>query len=167
MGMVRFPGASSPHFQPATLGLMDKPTYDDVNLILKLYEIRREPRLRDARSWLSKLSAGALTELQAQNPPGSDGDASFRMAATYWDMAASFITGGVLNQELFLESGGELLFTWAKISHLIPDLRAAMGSPRYLSNLETVATAAIKRMNRDNPGAYEAFSARVRGVPAR
>jgi hypothetical protein len=144
---------------------MDQPTYDDVNLILKLYEIRREPRLRDARSWLAKLQAGTLAELQAQNPRGSEGDASFRMATTYWDMVASFITSGVLNQELFLESGNELLFTWTKIGHLIPALRAAFQNPKYLSHLETVANAAIKRMNHDNPGAYEAFSARVRGIP--
>ena len=99
---------------------MDQPTYDDVNLILKLYEIRREPRLRDARNLDRKAFAGTLAELQAQNPRGSDGDASFRMATTYWDMVASFITSGVLNQDLFLESGNELLFTWTKVSHLIP-----------------------------------------------
>jgi hypothetical protein len=145
---------------------MDQPTYDDVNLILKLYEIRREPRLRDARSWLGKLQAGNLADLQAKAPRGSDADASFRMATTYWDMVASFITSGVLNQELFLDSGNELLFTWTKISHLIPEFRAAFQAPKYLSHLETVANVAIKRMNHDNPGAYEAFAARVRGIPA-
>jgi hypothetical protein len=145
---------------------MDQPTYDDVNLILKLYEIRREPRLRDARAWLAKLPSGNLAELQAQHPRGSDGDASYRMVTTYWEMVASFITSGVLNQELFFESGQELLFTWAKISPLLSELRSAFKNPKYLANLETVANAGIKRMNRDSPGAYEAFEARVRGIPA-
>src|SRR5271166_7155896 len=129
-----------------------QPTYDDVNLILKLYELRREERMRQARAWFPKYKASSIDEHMKSYPPGSDEDASFRMVTTYWEMVASFITSGVLNQDLFLESGNELLFTWTKVSHLIPGLRAAFQNPRYLANLETVANAAIKRMNRDNPG---------------
>ncbi len=139
-------------------------TYDDVNLILKLYELRRDDRLREARKFVGGLKARTLSELQGVCPPGSEQDASFRMATSYWEMAASFVTAGVLNQELFADSGGELLFVWTKIQDLVPEIRKAYNSPKYLSNLETVAKAMIDRMNKSNPKAYETFQARVRGV---
>lgn len=138
-------------------------TYDDVNLILKLYELRREDRLREARRSFGGLKVKTLTELQAACPPGSEQDASFRMVTSYWEMAASFITAGVLSQELFLQSGGELLFVWTKIQDIVPELRKTFSNPKYLSNMETVAKAMIDNMNRGNPKAYEAFTARVRG----
>ena len=78
-------------------------------------------------------------------------------------MAASFITAGVLSQELFLQSGAELLFVWTKIQDIVPELRKTFNNPKYLSNMETVAKAMIENMNRGNPKAYEAFAARVRG----
>jgi hypothetical protein len=138
-------------------------TYDDVNLILKLYELRRDDRLREARKWFGSLKVKTLSELQAACPPGSEQDASLRMVTSYWEMAASFITSGVLNQELFVQSGGELLFVWTKIQDVVPELRKFYGNPKYLSNVETVAKALIDNMNRGNPKAYEAFVARVKG----
>jgi len=137
-------------------------TYDDVNLILKLYELRRDERLREARKWFAGLKVKTLAELQAACPPGSEQDASLRMVTSYWEMAASFITSGVLNQELFVQSGGELLFVWTKIQDVVPDIRKAFSNPKYLSNVETVAKALIDNMNRANPKAYEAFVARVK-----
>ena len=85
------------------------------------------------------------------------------MVTSYWEMAASFITSGVLNQELFQQSGGELLFVWTKIQDVVPELRKAFDNPKYLSNMETVAKAMIDSMNRGNPKAYEAYAARVNG----
>jgi len=139
-------------------------TYDDVNLVLKLYELRRDDRLREARKWFSGLKVKTLDELRAACPPGSEQDASVRMVTSYWEMAASFITSGVLNQELFQQSGGELLFVWTKMQDVVPELRKAFNSPKYLANMETVAKAMIDKMNRENPKAYEAYTARVRGM---
>jgi len=145
---------------------MDKPTIHDAELILKLYELRREERMRKARNWLAGYKVGTLAEHQAACPPGSDNDASFRMATSYWDMAASFVTTGALNQELFLASGGELLFIWTKIQPLVAEFRKAMGMPRYLGHMEQVAQLQIDNMNKANPKAYESFAARVRGMGA-
>jgi len=89
-----------------------------------------------------------------------------RMVTSYWDMAASFVTSGVLNQELFLQSGGELLFVWTKIADLVPEMRKAFNMPKYLTNMETLAKTAIDNMNRANPAAYEAFSKRVKAMGA-
>ena len=139
-------------------------TYDDVNLVLKLYELRRDDRLREARKWFGGLKVKSLDELRAACPPGSEQDASVRMVTSYWEMAASFITSGVLNQDLFQQSGGELLFVWTKMQDVVPELRKAFNSPKYLANMETVAKAVIDKMNRENPKAYEAYTARVRGM---
>ena len=97
-------------------------------------------------------------------PPGSEQDAYFRMVVTYWEMVASFITSGVLHQELFLQSGQELLFVWEKIRDILPEWRTAYGNPKLMANVETVSKSAIEFVNRGDPKAYEAFSTRVRGI---
>jgi|SRR5580692_360922 hypothetical protein len=142
---------------------MTQPTYDDVKLILRLYEMRREDKLRSARSWFS--STFKVKSLEAWNalcPPGSENNAYIRQVTTYWDMVASFITGGVLNQELFFESGRELLFVWTRIELVIGEFRASIQDPNYLKNLETVGTAFAAHFKKQNQAAYESFVGRVR-----
>src|SRR5262249_38282102 len=74
-----------------------RPTYDDVSLILKLYEMRRDEKLRAARGWFAaNFKVKTIEEWQKLCPPGSDPNASYRMVTSYWEMVASFITGGVL-----------------------------------------------------------------------
>ncbi len=139
-------------------------TFDDVNLILRLYELRREAKLRAAREWFAKnFKASTPEELAALCPPGSEENAYYRMVVSYWEMAASFITSGVLNQELFFQSGGELLLVYERIKELLPKLRDQFRNPLLYANLEKVALAFIKWMNKNAPGAYDAFAARVRG----
>ena len=85
-------------------------TYDHATLILQLYEMRREERMRKARArFVASFRPKTLDELAAVCPPGSDESASYRMVVTYWEMVASFITANVLDQELFFQSGRELL----------------------------------------------------------
>jgi hypothetical protein len=136
-------------------------TYDDVNLIVKLYDMRREPRMRTARAWfVSKFKATTMEEFLKICPPGSEENASYRMVTTYWEMVASFVTAGVLNQDLFLQSGLELLVVWEKARDFVPEQRKTFKNPKVLKNLETVAQAAIQYMGQE---AYAAFSARIRG----
>jgi hypothetical protein len=140
-------------------------TYDDVNLILRLFELRREAKMRSARDWFSRNFKPATIEDVAKLAPlGSEENAYLRMVMSYWEMVASFITGGVLSQELFFQSGGELLFVWERCRPLLAEMRAQYGNPGLYKNLETVAGAFIQWMNKNSPGAYEAFSARVRGA---
>lgn len=139
-------------------------TYDDVKLILKLYDMRREDRLRQARAWLAaSFKVKTWEDFVALCPPGSEQNASYRMVVTYWEMVASFLTTGVLNAELFYQSGRELLFVWERVRDLVPHLRVQYKHPGELKNLESAATAYIEWWNKQSPGAYEAFSKRVRG----
>jgi hypothetical protein len=143
--------------------MTNQATYDDANLCLRLFELRREETMRKARSWFAGFSAANAEHLEKVRAMGSPENTYFRMVTSYWDMAASFVTSGVLNQELFLETNGELLFVWEKIKTLVPEARANNKNPHYLHNLETVGNAAIKRMD---PAAYQHFSGMVKGLGA-
>jgi hypothetical protein len=78
-------------------------------------------------------------------------------------MFASFLTSGVLNNELFYQSGRELLLVWERVRDIVPTMREKLGHTRELKNLEDAATAYISWWNHTAPGAYDAFSKRVRG----
>jgi hypothetical protein len=137
-------------------------TYDDVNLILRLYDMRREERLRQARTWFfNKCQVTSPEELMKLAPPGSDENASFRMVVSYWDMVASFITSGVLNKDLFFESGRELLLTWERVKPVVGGIRGMFQDAKAWHNLETVATDYKEWLNKRSPGAYDAFVANV------
>jgi hypothetical protein len=144
-----------------------KATYDDANLILRLYELRRDDKLRAARGWFATNFAPANME-QAMRlmQPGSEGNTHFRMVSSYWEMAASFVTSGVLQGELFYESGTELLVVWERVRPILPEIREMFKNPSYLENLETVGTAMANRMASQGPEAYLTFQARIRGLAA-
>ncbi len=141
-----------------------KATYDDAHLIVTLYEARREERLRKARAWFSaSFKPKTIADLAAICPAGSDESASYRMVVTYWEMVASFVTSGVLNRELFFQSGRELLLVWERVRHILPAIREQHKDPMYFGNLETVAHEFIEYLDQRTPGAYAAFAARVKG----
>ncbi|HYZ84329.1 MAG TPA: hypothetical protein VE621_07995 [Bryobacteraceae bacterium] len=140
-------------------------TYEDVNLIVRLYELRREEKLRTARDWFSKsFKVKSMEEFGKVCPPGYDTNTYFRMVTSYWEMVASFVTSGVLNEELLFQSGLELLFVWERIKDLVPEMRAIYRNQGQYKNLEIVAERFSEMLNRNGgPEAYRAFSARVRG----
>ena len=141
--------------------MANQATYDDANLILRLYELRREETMRKARQWFASFSSNKPEEIQKVTTFGTQENAYMRMVLSYWDMAASMVTSGVLNEDLFLQNCGEALFVWEKIKSVVPATRQMLKMPTYLENLETVAKAAMKRMG---PEAYESFSERIRGM---
>ncbi len=147
----------------ATASKAERPaTYDDANLLLRLYELRREDRLRKARDWFTKnFHVNNLEELSKICPQGSDENASFRMVWSYWEMAASFVTSGVLHRELFMQNSRELLFVWVRMSDIVPALRETYKNPDIAKNIETLANAMIEEEKRR--GSYETFRNMVRG----
>jgi hypothetical protein len=130
----------------------EKPTHEDANLILRLYELRREEKMRKAREWFSfKFFPQTMDDFKVIQDPAAPENSYFRMVTSYWDMAASFVVQGVLNPQLFVESGGELLFVWAKLEEFIPQFRQNFG-PHYMANIEKVVAIL--------PGSAE----RIRGI---
>jgi len=139
---------------------MQQATYQDAELLVRLYDLRREEKLRAARAWFgSTFSAQSVAEAMEKYPPGSDQNAYFRMVSTYWEMAASFVVKGIVHEELFFENSGELLLVWEKMKNLIGDMRQVRKNPLLYRNLEKVAGKHIAWMNQNAPGAYEAFAA--------
>ncbi len=142
-------------------------TYDDVNLILRLYELRREDKMREARSWFyANFRPQSLADLQKIAPPGSPENAYARMVGSYWDMVASFVTAGVLNQELLFQSAGELLVCWERVKPVVNEMREMMKSPMIYRNLETVGNEYKAYITRQAPEAYDAFLAMINARPA-
>src|SRR5450759_2548984 len=125
------------HFQrgEAPMPTHAVPTYEDAQLVLKLYELRREEKLRAARDWFG----GKFFPQTAEDVIALTGteNAYYRMVTTYWEMAASFVARGVLNADLFLDSGGEMIFVWTKLADLVPQLRQNLGSENLLKHVES------------------------------
>ena len=139
-------------------------TYQDADLILRLYEMRREARMREARKWFAAhFKVKTMEEFGATCPPGSEPNASFRMLTTYWEMAASLVTSGVLDQELFFQNNRELYFVYLRLRTLLPALRQAFASSIDLKNLETQAEAYAAWWERQSPGAADAYAKRIGG----
>lgn len=140
-----------------------KPTYDDANLILKLYEMRREERMRKARAWFTaNCKVKNYEELIKLAPGGTDENASLRMVTSYWDLVASFMTTGVLNKELFFQSGRELLLVWERVRDFLPSVREHYKDPNYLQHLETMGNEFAAYFKKQDQDAYEAFLKRIK-----
>ncbi len=111
----------------------------DAELILHLYELRREATLRQAREWfMHQCNPKNAEELSQLIPPGSDANRFFRMVTSYWDMAASFLVRGAVDEQLFLDNCGECLMVWRKLAPIADALRTQRKAPRYLANVEEV-----------------------------
>ena len=108
----------------------------DADLILKLYDLRREATMREARNWMFSFNPTSVQDII--DTLISEHSGHYRMVISYWEMAAAMVTKGAIDEELFNECNGEHLFVYAKIEHLIPELRVMFDSPDFLSNLETV-----------------------------
>jgi len=146
--------------------MANQATYDDANLILRLYDLRREEKIRTARDWfLKNYRAQSLDEAMQIIPMGSQENAYFRMVVSYWEMAASFVTAGVLNKELFFESNGEMLVVWIRLMPILPAFRAMTKNPESWKNLETVGNAYIEHIKAKGPGVYEGMVAMINMPP--
>ena len=111
-------------------------THEDADLILKLYDLRREATMREARNWMFTFNPTSIQDIMDVMIGEHSGH--YRMVITYWEMAAAMVNNGSIDEKLFQETNGEHLFVYSKIEHLIPELRAMFGSQEFLLNLETL-----------------------------
>ncbi len=115
---------------------MSKPSAADADLVLHLYEIRRDPELRKARQWmLSEFKASSWDEIGSTYLSGTETDRWFRMVTSYWEMVAAMVNRGALNQELYFDTTGEHVVVWNKVKAIVPEARTKI-RPTYLWNLE-------------------------------
>ena len=122
----------------------NKASAKDAELILKLYELRREPELRKARNWwLWEFAPRSADDfLKVANAGGTQENNWLRQGASYWGMAASLVRQGVLDEDLFLRPvcSGEMFFMFAKVYAFITELREKLGDPEVFLDVEKVVT---------------------------
>ncbi len=109
---------------------------EDANLILKLYEIRREPVMREARNWF--FSFNPTTTAEYMEAVMGEHSGHLRMVITYWDMAASLVNNGAIDEQMFNDANGEHLFVFAKIEPILEGLRQEWNQPEMLKHYETL-----------------------------
>ncbi len=120
--------------------IKDRPDHLDVDIVLRLYELRREAVLREARRymiaefWPDSLDA-AIAITKGDHP----GNASYRQVTTYWEMAFGTARHGIVNPDYLAEFTGEGLFVFAKFHPWLAEFRAAV-SPRAFRHAEWIAT---------------------------
>jgi hypothetical protein len=137
---------------------MGEVTHEQANLLLRLYELRREQRMRDAREWyFANFHPNSLDDMTKQAPPGSAANASMRMVLSYWEMAASMVNRGLIDEDFFFENTGEQWAAWGRIKDLIPAIRERSMNPHQYGNLEKHVARFEAWREKRAPGSGEAI----------
>ena len=137
---------------------IEKPDHHDAELALKVYELRREPVMRQSRDAIftqfwPKSYEDVIAVAKREHPLNG----AFRQAGTYWEMVYGMVKHGIVHPGYFLETNGEGLFLFAKVQPYLDRYRKEMSSPYAFQNAEWVATQCP-----DGRRLYEVISARVR-----
>jgi len=110
---------------------------ESADLILKLYDLRREPKMREARNWIFQFNPTSVEDYwNTMMDPQVGG--YLRMVSSYWDMAASFVNHGAIDAEMFNDTAGEHIMIFAKIEPFLAELREKFESPQAFAHLEKV-----------------------------
>jgi len=137
---------------------MAEPTREDMDLILRLYEMRREKTMRKARKFMiEEFYAESGADLMAKYGAGEK-NAWFRQTTSYWDMVGVFVRRGLLNRELLFETAAEYHLVWIKVRAAVEDVRKMRNLPYYLKNLEDLAEAHKAFMEARAPGSSKFFA---------
>ena len=116
---------------------------NDALAILKLYEIRSEERMRQARAWFfTEFHPRSGLEILALMQSGEKQSAFYRMVSSHWESAAAIVNNGGIDERMFLEANTEHLVVFAKLQPHIAEIRETIGEPDYLAQLERLVMKA-------------------------
>jgi hypothetical protein len=139
-------------------GNMGEVTNEQVNLMLRLYEERREPKLREAREWFfANFHVKNEEDMMRVCPPGSQGNVYMRMVLTYWEMVASIVNRGLIDQDFFFENSGEQWAVFELVKPVIAAWRTMFSSPKFLANLEEQCKRLEAWREKNSPGSNAAI----------
>lgn len=112
--------------------------HHDAEILLKLYELRRESEMRKARDWATQefRPSSAAEVVYILREAGSDHNRWLRQFVTYYEMVASLVHRGVLDRDLLEDSVHEYVGFYAMFKPFLKDLREALGYPAYMKNIE-------------------------------
>ena len=138
--------------------MSSKPTYEQAKLHLKVYDLRREPRLRQGRDWFfQNFRAKTVQDWMRIAAPGTEGGAFAGMVTAYWEQACALVDYGLLHEDLFFETSGEFFGVWERLKGLVPNAREAFHDKQFLAHMESVARKFEAWKERHSPGSVAAM----------
>lgn len=133
--------------------MSSKPTHEQAQLHLQVYEMRREAKLREARDWFFRnYFAETPEEAMRIAAPGSQGGTYTMMVASYWEQACALLNYGLLHEDLFFETSGEFFGVWERLKPTVPAFREKFAYKQHLANLEQAAQRYEKWIEARSPG---------------
>jgi len=133
--------------------MSSKPTFEQAQLHLQVFDQRREARLRQARDWFFKnYFADSWGDAMRIAAPGTEGGTNFGMVVSYWEQACALLNYGLLHDDLFFETSGEFFGVWERIKPTIAEGREQWSNKQFLSNVEQAAERYEVWMEKRSPG---------------
>jgi hypothetical protein len=130
-----------------------KPTYEQGKLQLKIYDLRREAKMRQARDWFFKnYFVETMEDFQRVAPMGTEQGAFAMMVFSYWDQACAYLNYGLLHEDLFFETNGEFFGVWERVKPVIAETRKLFMNKDFMGHLEKAAQRYEAWSEKRNPG---------------
>lgn len=130
-----------------------KPTHEQAQLHLQVYDLRREARLRQARDWFQQnYNAETVDDAMRFMTPGTETGAFTGMVIGYWEQACALLNYGLLHEDLFFETSGEFFGVWELLKPIVPEFRERFADKNLLANLEKAAERYEAWSERRSPG---------------
>ena len=144
-----------------------KPTHEQGQLQLQLYDLRREARLRQARDWFNNnYFVDSLDDAMRIAAPGTEAGTFAMMVFGYWDQACAFLNHGLLHEDLFFETSGEFFWVWERVRGIVQGGRERFRNPGFLAHLEKAAQRYEKWIEARSPGHIAAMRDMVKQMRA-
>ncbi len=130
-----------------------KPTHEQAQLQLQVYDLRREARLRQARDWFQqKYYAETFDEAMRVAPMGTESGTFVGMVIGYWEQTCALLNYGLLHEDLFFETNGEFFGVWELLKPVVPEFRQKFADKNILAHLEKAAKRYETWSEQRNPG---------------
>lgn len=125
------------------------PSHHDAELILKLYDLRRESVMREARNWMATFNPQSIDDvMKVMGDFKAKENAYMRQVCGYWEMVAAFIVHGTLNKDLAFDTLGEMYFVYAILQPVIEEFRTKFNAPEFFKNVQQVVESNPKGRER-------------------
>jgi hypothetical protein len=135
-----------------------KPTHEQAQLHLQVYDLRREAKLRQARDWFFKnYFAESLDDAMRIAPPGTENGAFAMMVISYWEQACALLNYGLLHEDLFFETSGEFFGVWERLRPTLAQGRERFSNKQFAANLEKAAKRFETWVESRSPGQIAAM----------
>ncbi len=130
-----------------------KPTHEQAQLHLQVYDLRREARLRQARDWFFRnYLVERFDDAMRIAAPGTEGGALANMVISYWEQACALLNYGLLHEDLFFETSGEFFGVWERVKPIVAEARERFVNKQFLAHMEGAAKRFEVWMESRSPG---------------